>query len=97
MKGCVGNLSVVIIIPLPTEKFYKRGRELECRNSQRGSASLVDPTLTRGSCSCSATPFLTPEESNPVDRKMKERCFELTREWWPNDSSSHKLLDSNNL
>ncbi|GFU40912.1 hypothetical protein TNCV_2466881 [Trichonephila clavipes] len=44
-----------------------------------------------------ATPFLTPEESNPVDRKMKERCFELTRERWPNDSSSHKLLDSDNL
>ncbi|GFW78035.1 retrovirus-related Pol polyprotein from transposon 412 [Trichonephila clavipes] len=28
-------------------------------------------------------PFLTPEESNPVDRKMRERCFELTRERWP--------------
>ncbi|GFX64192.1 retrovirus-related Pol polyprotein from transposon 297 [Trichonephila clavipes] len=39
-------------------------------------------------------PFLTPEESNSVDRKMKERCFELTREQWPNDSSSRKLLDS---
>ncbi|GFU50873.1 hypothetical protein TNCV_4460821 [Trichonephila clavipes] len=26
-------------------------------------------------------PFLTPEESNTVDRKMREeRCFELTRE-----------------
>ncbi|GFX27736.1 hypothetical protein TNCV_3662231 [Trichonephila clavipes] len=25
-------------------------------------------------------PFLTPKESNPVDRKMKERCFELTQE-----------------
>ncbi|GFT99893.1 integrase catalytic domain-containing protein [Trichonephila clavipes] len=42
-------------------------------------------------------PFLTPEESNPVDRKMKERCFELTREWKPDDSSSHKLLDSSYL
>ncbi|GFU02692.1 retrovirus-related Pol polyprotein from transposon opus [Trichonephila clavipes] len=42
-------------------------------------------------------PFLTPEESNPVDRKMKERCFELTRERRPDDSSSHKILDSNNL
>ncbi|GFV87908.1 hypothetical protein TNCV_781891 [Trichonephila clavipes] len=30
-----------------------------------------------------ATSFLTPEESNTVDRKMKERCFELTRERWP--------------
>ncbi|PRD33751.1 UNVERIFIED_CONTAM: hypothetical protein NCL1_16699 [Trichonephila clavipes] len=44
-----------------------------------------------------ATPFLTPEESNSVDWKMKERRFELTRDRWPNDSSSHKLLDSNNL
>ncbi|GFX02445.1 hypothetical protein TNCV_3065101 [Trichonephila clavipes] len=42
-------------------------------------------------------PFFDPEESNPADRRMKERCFELTREWLPKDSSSHKLLDSNNL
>ncbi|GFX68162.1 hypothetical protein TNCV_4439851 [Trichonephila clavipes] len=41
--------------------------------------------------------FLTPEESNPVDRKMKEGCFELTRERRPDDSSSHKILDYNNL
>ncbi|GFU09146.1 hypothetical protein TNCV_1319821 [Trichonephila clavipes] len=27
-----------------------------------------------------AQPLFDPEESNPVDRKMRERCFELTRE-----------------
>ncbi|GFW36951.1 hypothetical protein TNCV_5018501 [Trichonephila clavipes] len=49
--------------------------------------------LSVGGLTDIATPFLTPEESNPVDRQMKERCFELTRERWPNDSPSHKLLD----
>ncbi|GFW84363.1 uncharacterized protein TNCV_1132321 [Trichonephila clavipes] len=58
---------------------------------------ILELQIKRGSVADLETPFLTPEESNPVDRKMKERCFELTRERWPNDSSSHKLLDSKNL
>ncbi|GFT34198.1 transposable element Tcb1 transposase [Trichonephila clavipes] len=37
-------------------------------------------------------PFLTPEESNPVDRKMRERCFELARERFSLQSDSRRTL-----
>ncbi|GFU69801.1 hypothetical protein TNCV_4875921 [Trichonephila clavipes] len=64
--------------PSSTKKISLLGVTSLLEHQQR-SASLLDPTPTRASCSCSATLF-DPEESNTVDRKMRD-AFELTREW----------------
>ncbi|GFU43508.1 hypothetical protein TNCV_406031 [Trichonephila clavipes] len=46
------------------------------------SASFVGPDTHTCILQVQRNPFLTPEESSPVERKMRQRCFELARERW---------------
>ncbi|GFY36456.1 hypothetical protein TNCV_26541 [Trichonephila clavipes] len=76
MNGCVGNLSVVIVIPLNFSQRKSSIREGE-------SCNVATPNTVVGifggpdthTCilELQRNPFLTPGESNPVNRKMRGR------------------------
>ncbi|GFV87375.1 hypothetical protein TNCV_4033471 [Trichonephila clavipes] len=75
MKGCVGNLSVVIVIPLNFSQRKSSIREGE-------SCNVATPNSGRHlwwtrhqyvHLAAAAQPLFDPEESNPVDRKMRGR------------------------
>ncbi|GFT87699.1 hypothetical protein TNCV_4183411 [Trichonephila clavipes] len=83
MKGCVGNLSVVIVIPLNFSQRKSSVREGESCNvaTPNSSRHLWWTRHPHVHLAAAAQPLFVPrgiEPRRPEDER--DRCFELTRE-----------------
>ncbi|GFS80596.1 hypothetical protein TNCV_3870211 [Trichonephila clavipes] len=86
MKGCVDNLSVVIVIPLNFSQRKSSIREGESCNvaTPNSGRNLWWTRHPHVLLAAAAQPLFDPrgiEPRRPEDER--ERCFELTRERWP--------------
>ncbi|GFW11705.1 hypothetical protein TNCV_43401 [Trichonephila clavipes] len=86
MKGCVGNLSVVIVIPLNFSQRKSSLREGESCNvvTPNSDWRLWWTRYPHVHLEAAAQPLFDSRGIEPRRPKdERERCFELTRERWP--------------